>query len=292
MCHLTNTMATPSAERIIDPVCGMNVANLKHTTKTYQGKTISLCGDACKQRFTESPKRFLGTPLIACENVWKVYQKGGAETAALRGVDLHIWEGDFVVIIGASGSGKSTVLNMIGLLDRPTSGKILIRGRDAATFSEDERANIRANMFGFVFQQYNLIPWLTAFENATLPRIFANRDVDAARIKNEFDRFGLKDRMGHLPVEMSGGEQQRTALLRSLANDPDVILGDEPTGNLDSKTGMKILQGLIDLHDQQNKTLIVVSHDAGVADLGHQILTIKDGVSVQNHQTHRAEYTH
>lgn len=284
----------PTAPRMVtDPVCGMNVAALTHTAKhIHKKKAFTFCGDYCKNRFKETPDRFLGTPLIRCENVWKVFKKGGVETAALRGLYLNIWEGDFVVIIGASGSGKSTVLNMIGLLDRPTKGKVFIKGRDASTFSEDERALIRSKLFGFVFQQYNLIPWLTAYENAILPIMFAGGRVDQKTISEEFDRYGLKDRMTHLPVELSGGEQQRTALLRSLSNNPAVILGDEPTGNLDSKTGMRILNGLIRMHDEQNKTLIIVSHDAGVAALGHQILTIKDGMSVQDHHAYRSQYTH
>lgn len=282
-----------SSHAAIDPVCGMNVASLTRTTKLiHKRKSQIFCSEYCKKRFRETPERFLGTPLIRCENVWKVFQKGGVETAALRGLYLNIWEGDFVVIIGASGSGKSTVLNMIGLLDRPTKGKVFIKGRDASTFSEEERAQIRSKLFGFVFQQYNLIPWLTAYENAVLPILFAGGQVDQKAISEEFERYGLKERMSHLPVELSGGEQQRTALLRSLSNNPSVILGDEPTGNLDSKTGMRILNGLIRMHDEQNKTLIIVSHDAGVAALGHQILTIKDGISVQDYSAYRSQYTH
>ncbi len=278
-------------ERGFDPVCGMNVSKLERTvTLTHQKETITFCGEPCKERFAESPEKYLGMPLIRIRDVWKVYQKGGSETAALRGLDLHVWEGDFMASVGASGSGKSTVLNMIGLLDRPTKGNIWIRGRDVATLSEDERSTMRADLFGFIFQQYNLIPWLSAEENAMLPRLFTNRRIDRKMLAAQFEEFGLKDRMRHHPVEMSGGEQQRTAILRSLANDPNIILGDEPTGNLDSATGERLLQYLVRLHDEKAKTLIVVTHDPGIAEQAHQIIAIKDGRSVQNHRAHQKMY--
>jgi len=276
-----------------DLVCGMTVLGLARVvTGTYRGKTYQFCSEQCLTRFRKNPKKYFGPPLLELWNVWKIFKTGGAETQALRGFDLHVWEGDFVAIIGASGSGKSTVLNMIGLLDRPTKGQMFVNGRDMNALAEDDRARLRSRMFGFVFQQYNLIPWLSAYENVILPLIFSDRTVDRKKVEREFDQFGIKQRMTHRPHELSGGEQQRTALLRALANDPEIILGDEPTGNLDSVTGAKILERLIDLNKREKKTLIIVTHDAAIADLADQIIAVKDGKSVQNHQAHRRALTH
>lgn len=274
-----------------DLVCGMRLKDLPGLSSvSYKRKTYLFCGETCAARFKASPDRFLGTPLIRLTGVYKTFRTGTVETKVLRGFDLHVWEGDFVVIIGASGSGKSTVLNMLGLLDRPTAGTVEIRGRDAAKLSEDERAVLRSRTFGFIFQQYNLIPWLTAFENALLPRLFAGLPPDRAVLERAFVEVGLKDRMTHRPYELSGGEQQRAALVRALATQPAVVLGDEPTGNLDSTTGAKILERLIQLHRQEHKTLVIVSHDSYIAEKADQIITVRDGLPVQDHRLHRAFY--
>jgi len=276
-------------EKVIDPVCGMDTGKLEKTIHyVWKGQRFSFCGPECRERFEKNPGRFKKEPLIILRDVRKIFQLSGVETQALRGVDLHIWEGDFVVIIGASGSGKSTTLNMMGLLDLPSSGAIQIKGRDTSTLSEAELAAMRSRAFGFVFQQFNLIPWLTAFENVALPPLFARQEVNEKKLISLFKDIGLEERMAHRPKELSGGEQQRVALLRALANNPDIIIADEPTGNLDSETGEKILKMLIDLNQQQKKTLIIVTHDASIAKRADQIITLKDGIVVANHRAHMA----
>lgn len=265
----------------IDPVCGMEL----------EESDANFCGDFCAQRFKKNPKKFSGEPLISLINVHKIFDLGGVKTAALNGLSLRIWPGDFVAIIGASGSGKSTALNMIGLLDKPTSGKIIIKSKDISLIKDEEKARLRSETFGFVFQQYNLIPWLSAYENVSLPVIFAGRTINAEKIKKEFQNIGLKERTNHRPFELSGGEQQRTALLRALANDPEIIIGDEPTGNLDSQTGNKILEMLINLNKNNKKTLIIVTHDTDIAEKADQILAIKDGQLIKNHQGYKKIYT-
>lgn len=266
-----------------DVVCGMLLKNVPRMfSYSYKNKKYNFCCENCARRFSLSPARYLGTPLIHLHHVKKSFHFGETETFVLRGFDLNIWEGDFVVIVGASGSGKSTLLNMVGLLDRPTSGSVLIRGQDANSLSEDARALMRSQSFGFIFQQYNLIPWLTAYENAVLPMVFAGHPVDRARAEALFLTVGLEKRLNHRPTQLSGGEQQRVALVRAIMNDPLVVLGDEPTGNLDSQTGARILQKLIDLHRKENKTLVVVSHDQRIAEQADQIIMIQDGLPLAN----------
>jgi ABC-type lipoprotein export system ATPase subunit len=216
---------------------------------------------------------------------------GDTEVRVLRGINLHIWEGDFVSIIGASGSGKSTLLNMLGLLDKPTGGKIFMRGRDISDIADEAAAALRTQTFGFVFQQYNLIPWLTAFENASLPLMFAGHDHKEEALLARFKEMGLAERMDHRPTALSGGEQQRVALIRALANDPLIILGDEPTGNLDSATGQRLLELLIDLNRRMGKTLVVVTHDKDIAEMADEIITVKDGLMVRDHRIHQKQYT-
>jgi putative ABC transport system ATP-binding protein len=276
---------------MIDYVCGMNLTESENAAEiSCKEGDFYFCGERCKNRFKKNPNKFKKEPLIKLSGVWKTFQIGSVKTSALRNLNLFIWEGDFVAIIGSSGSGKSTALNMMGLLDRPTSGKIFLNGKDTSFLKDEERAELRSKTFGFVFQQYNLIPWLTAYENVTLPLIFAGRDVKNG-IKRHFHEIGLKDRMAHRPFELSGGEQQRTALLRALANDPKIILGDEPTGNLDSATGNKILEMLINLNKYYKKTLVIVTHDADIAEKADQIITLKDGHLIRNHQAHKEIYT-
>lgn len=278
--------------RSFDPVCGMDTTEIVNGEYgTFAGEKIVFCGIHCKGRFKKSPKQFSGTPLIECKDVTKSFRMGDAETVVLRNLCLRIWEGAFTVIIGSSGSGKSTALNMIGLLDRPTSGKIFLRGKDISTLSDDDRALLRSETFGFVFQQYNLVPWLTAYENVILPTIFAGREVSKEYITKRFESIGLAHRMNHHPNELSGGERQRVALLRALSNDPSILIGDEPTGNLDSATGERILDLILDLNRREKKTLIVVTHDGGIAQRADQILALKDGVLIQNHVAHMKTYT-
>lgn len=275
-----------------DIVCGMDLSGIKDLSHlTHQNKDYYFCGDFCKNRFKENPEKFFENPIIGIKNVWKVFKIGDAETKALQGLNLNIWKGDFIAIIGASGSGKSTALNMVGLLDKPTSGNIYINGKDASILKDEERAELRSKFFGFVFQQYNLIPWLTAYENISLPLIFSDKELSENKIKKNLKEIGLEERATHRPFELSGGEQQRVAILRALANDPEIIIGDEPTGNLDSATGNKILEMLIGLNKSQKKTLIIVTHDADIAEMADQIIAIKDGKIIRNHQKYKKVYT-
>lgn len=285
-------MQEKNAQSKTDPVCGMDLSEYPDVaTTTFKGTTFYFCGDECESRFQKDPDRFQGEPLIRLNKVWKTFRLGEVETKVLRGMDLHIWEGDFVALIGPSGSGKSTALNMLGLLDRPTSGHIYLQGKDVSLLRDDERALLRSETFGFVFQQYHLIPWLSAFQNATLPLVFSGKKIDESAVNADFENIGLKDRVHHRPFELSGGEQQRTALLRALANDPAIILADEPTGNLDSVTGDKILEILLNMNNVRKKTLIIVTHDAGIAEKADQIVAFKDGHLVRDHHAHKKMYT-
>ena len=225
-----------------------------------------------------------GNSLIKLENVWKVYQLGKLELPVLKGINLEIFPGNFVVILGPSGSGKSTLLHIIGLLDTPTIGKVFLKDEDTSKLSEDELAQIRGKEIGFIFQQFNLLSNLTALENVMMPMIFQGITEKERRERAEFllESVGLKERMLHRPFELSGGEQQRIAIARSLSNNPEVIVADEPTGNLDSTTGQKIMETLINLHEKQHKTMIVVTHDPSIADYSEQIINIKDGRLVSN----------
>src|SRR3989338_712507 len=184
--------------------------------------------------------------IIRLENVWKVYHMGKVEVPAVRGLNLEIKRGEFVAIMGPSGSGKSTCVNMVGCLDIPTKGNIYLEHRNIAHLSESDLAQIRGKLIGFIFQQFNLIPTLSALENVMLPMMFQSipRSERLKRAQRLLEMFELKERMHHRPSELSGGQQQRVAIARSLANDPEVILADEPTGNLDSKTGSIVIDFL------------------------------------------------
>ena len=226
-------------------------------------------------------------PVLELENVWKTYRRGKVPVHALRGIGLKIFQGDFVIILGKSGSGKSTLMNMIGALDTPTKGKIYLDGRDINTFSESSLAQIRGRKIGFVFQQFNLMPVLNAKENVALPMFF--QDVsDKIRLKRAEDLLkmvGLSKRMNHKPTELSGGEQQRVAIARALSNDTEIILADEPTGNLDTNTGKQIMELLSKLHKKDNKTIILVTHDINLVKYAHRTIYLKDGVIISdNHK--------
>ncbi|MDN5358866.1 MAG: putative transport system ATP-binding protein [Candidatus Diapherotrites archaeon] len=216
--------------------------------------------------------------IISVRDVWKIYGEGDAATYALRGVSLDIEQGDFVAIIGPSGSGKSTLMHIIGLLDTPTKGKVLLKGKDVSTLSDDERAIMRRKTVGFVFQQYNLSPSLNALENVELPMLFAGvpKREREKRAKELLEMVGLGHRLYHYPNQLSGGQQQRVAIARALANDPEIILGDEPTGNLDTKTGEKILKIFKDLN-KRGKTIVIVTHDPEIAEEAEKIVKIRDG---------------
>lgn len=224
--------------------------------------------------------------LIELENVWKIYQMGQVKVPALKGVSIKIKKGDFVAIIGASGSGKSTIMNLIGCLDIPTKGKVLLKSQDVSKLDESDLASRRGNTIGFVFQQYNLIPSMTAFDNVLLPLDFqdANGAGAAERVKKLLSLVGLSDKMFNKPTQLSGGEQQRVSIARSLACDPEIILADEPTGALDSVIGKEILNMLHELWKKDGKTIIIVTHDLHLAKYAQKIIELKDGKVLRTYQ--------
>ena len=216
--------------------------------------------------------------MIRTENLTKVYRMGDAEVYALHDVNLDIQEGEFIAIIGPSGSGKSTLLNMIGCLDTPTSGAVFIDGIDTGKLSENGLAEIRREKIGFIFQQFNLVHTLNALENVALPMFFAGvkRETRLKRAEELLANVGLGDRIYHKPSEMSGGQQQRVAIARALSNDPEVVIGDEPTGNVDTETGntiIDILEGL----NKEGRTVVVVTHDAEIAARAGRTKRMRDG---------------
>lgn len=216
--------------------------------------------------------------LIALDRVTKDFPVGNGVYPALRGVDLAVERGEFVAITGPSGHGKSTLMSLIGGLDRPTTGRFLLDGVDVTTLSDDQMAHVRSRTIGFVFQSFNLVPTLTAIENVELPMIYAR--VPASRMRQRARELlawaGLGDHERHRPIQMSGGEQQRVAICRALALDPPLILGDEPTGNLDSRSSAVVMQQLKDLN-REGRTLVLVTHDAQVASTARREVHIFDG---------------
>jgi len=218
------------------------------------------------------------TTIVDVVNVDKTYRMGTVDVPALRDVNITINDGDFISIMGPSGSGKSTLMNLIGCLDRPTSGDIIIGGRNVNKLSDNELAHLRGKEVGFVFQTFNLIPRMDALRNVELPMIYQelSRDVRKAKAKKLLIDVGLGDRIHHKPMELSGGERQRIAIARALANDPTILLADEPTGNLDTKTGAEILSLFKKLNDD-GRTIITVTHDPEIAGYSERIIRLKDG---------------
>lgn len=217
--------------------------------------------------------------IIKVENVTKIYKFGEHELKVLDNITVSIVKGEFVCIMGPSGSGKSTFMNIIGCLDTPTSGKYLFDGVDVSTFGADELAEIRNKKIGFVFQQFNLLPRATALENVELPLIYAGVESKERKekAKNVLTKVGLGDRVNHYPKHLSGGQQQRVAIARALINNPSIILADEPTGNLDSKSSMEIMEILKRLNDEQKLTTIIVTHEPDIASFGKRQIRFLDG---------------
>jgi len=217
--------------------------------------------------------------IIRLENVFKVYNMGTSKVYALSGINISVREGEFVAIMGPSGSGKSTGMNLVGSLDTPSKGKIFLDGHDISHLHESDLAQIRGRKIGFIFQSFNLINTLTAKENIILPMVFqgASKEKQEEKVKELLELVELSDRANHYPNELSGGQRQRVAIARALANDPEVILADEPTGNLDSKTGRKVLDFLERLHNQ-GKTIVMVTHDSSLAQkYAERVYWLKDG---------------
>lgn len=220
--------------------------------------------------------------LIELRDVWKTYRMGKVEVHALRGVSLALADGEFLAVMGPSGSGKSTLMHLMGCLDLPSRGQVLFAGTDISHLRSKELAEIRGRRLGFIFQTFNLVHTLTALENVELPMIFqgAPRGQRGARARELLGRVGLADRVHHRPSELSGGEQQRAAIARALANDPNIILCDEPTGNLDSAAGMAILELLKKLNEE-GRTVVLVTHDPEAAGYAKRRVHLRDGQVVE-----------
>ncbi len=221
-------------------------------------------------------------PIIKLEHVSKIYHTTGEELYALNDVNMEIGDNAFASILGPSGSGKSTMLHILGLLDEPTRGKVFIGGIETNKLDEKKRAYVRGKKIGFIFQTFNLIPTLTVLENVALPALLYETDKERAE-RSAYDileRIGMKERTMHYPNQLSGGQRQRVAIARSLVNNPDILLADEPTGNLDSKTGEAVLEIFEELH-AQGKTVIIITHDTDIAQMTDRTIHIKDGKIIE-----------
>lgn len=220
-------------------------------------------------------------PLIQLDQITKTYHRGDLEIPVLRGISLSIEQGEFVALMGASGSGKTTLMNILGCLDRPTAGQYWLDGMEISRLSPDERAWIRNRKIGFIFQSFNLLPRTSALENVLMPLSYAPQSLSDAEARDRalrwLQRVGLADRTDHQPSQLSGGQQQRVAIARALINEPSLLLADEPTGNLDSRTSSEILEMFRQLNEEQHITVILVTHEADVAAHARRIIRIRDG---------------
>lgn len=225
----------------------------------------------------------MNEPIVELQGAVKEYVNGSLRVTALRGIDLRIDRGEYAVIMGSSGCGKSTLLNLLGCLDRLSAGTYLLGGKDISNFNDDELSEIRSKRLGFIFQSYNLIPQLNVLENIEVPLFYQGVPESEARVQAEklARRMGLSKRLGHKPMELSGGQQQRVAIARSLVCDPILMLADEPTGNLDSKTGAEILKLIDELH-AEGKTIVMVTHDDDIAQRAQRVVRFMDGKIISN----------
>ena len=230
-------------------------------------------------------------PLIQLTDVWKIYRLEETVVEAIRGVSLRIEQGEFVALMGPSGSGKSTLMNTLGCLDRPTSGSYLLDGREVATLSPDARAELRNRKIGFVFQNFNLLVRTSAVENVELPLLYT-RGMSARKRRRRaiemLQRIGLGDRLDHHPGQLSGGQQQRVAIARALVNDPAILMADEPTGNLDSRTSRELMELIGQLNEENGITVILVTHDPTVARYARRVVVLRDGQVVADTTDHAA----
>jgi putative ABC transport system ATP-binding protein len=225
---------------------------------------------------TEKP---MNNPLIKITNIKRNFVLGNEIVYVLKGIDLEINKGEYVALMGPSGSGKSTLMNLLGCLDTPTSGTYILNGKDVSQMKDDELAEIRNKEIGFVFQTFNLLPRTTALDNVALPMIYAGHSKSErnTRATEVLEQVNLADRMDHQPNQLSGGQRQRVAIARALVNKPSIILADEPTGNLDSKTSLEIMKLFGDIHANGN-TVILVTHEEEIADYAHRIIRLRDGI--------------
>lgn len=222
--------------------------------------------------------------IITIRDMTKVYRMGEHEVHALRGVSLDIFQGEFVSIMGPSGSGKSTMMNMLGALDKPSSGSYLLDGEDVSQMNDNQLADARNRKIGFVFQNFNLLPRTSAVQQVELPLIYAGKGQRYQKAKTALEMVGLGDRLDHKPSELSGGQQQRVAIARALVNEPAIILADEPTGNLDSKSGTEVMQIFQRLNREQGITVIFVTHDPWIARHTRRIVTLADGLVMRDEE--------
>ncbi len=236
----------------------------------------SSASDAPVDRFSSAPA---GTPTIRLEAVAKTYDLGEVQVHALRGISLEIYKGEFVAIMGASGSGKSTLMNILGCLDKPTRGRYFLDGQDVSGLTRHDLAKIRSQKIGFVFQQFNLLARTSALENVELPTIYAGVPPEERerRGREALARVGLSERAGHFPSQLSGGQQQRVAIARALVNNPSLLLADEPTGNLDSRTSVEIMDIFQRLNTEHGLTVVIVTHESDIAQYAKRAIEFRDG---------------
>ncbi len=228
--------------------------------------------------------------MIECKNISKIYKSEDIETSALKNASFKISDGEFVAIMGPSGSGKSTLMHILGALDTPTEGKYILDGRDISGMTDDELASIRKNKLGFVFQSFNLLPRATVLRNVMLPLVYAGvpKEKREERARESLKNAGLEEKnFYHRSNQLSGGQMQRVAIARALVNNPSLILADEPTGNLDSKTGQVVLKTFQDLNKKQNRTIILITHELFIAEHADRIITIRDGVIVSDQSNNK-----